>query len=344
MARRNRRAFTLVELLVVITIIGMLMALLLPAVNAAVEAARRGRCASRLKGLATGAISYDGRMKRYPGYRNSIGEMGNAKNPMVEVGWLVMMLEDMSRKDLKDKYVDLLQGRSETFNFPYLDWLECPSDPPDQRPTSKQSYSAYIGNAGLAKQGSGAGVTDNPADGIFLNASSRNNLRPVNTRSAYVTGADGVTNTLLFSENVAAANNLGDQAAGGGGWHTPGGATGTKDAEKIYTVFVWYDNNGVTPSPVGRVNGVPQAGAGNTVQLADVQLQNFPEAARPSSFHPGGANAAFCDGHVVLLRQDMGYHVYTQLMTVDNQRCSIPGNKASIVREYVLSSDDYTSN
>src|SRR5688572_17381500 len=64
--RRLARGFTLVELLVVIAIIGILVALLLPAIQAAREAARRSQCQNNLHNLGLGALNYHDTHKSYP--------------------------------------------------------------------------------------------------------------------------------------------------------------------------------------------------------------------------------------------------------------------------------------
>ena len=64
--QQTTRGFTLVELLVVIAIIGILVALLLPAIQAAREAARRSSCTNNLKNLGLAVLNYEQRKRSFP--------------------------------------------------------------------------------------------------------------------------------------------------------------------------------------------------------------------------------------------------------------------------------------
>ena len=79
-----RPAFTLVELLVVITIIGMLMALLMPAISAAREQARRTQCMNNQKQLGIAMLAYEGSHKSFPGWRNTVDR---GQRPARSRGW-----------------------------------------------------------------------------------------------------------------------------------------------------------------------------------------------------------------------------------------------------------------
>jgi prepilin-type N-terminal cleavage/methylation domain-containing protein len=87
---RQRSAFTLVELLVVIAIIGILIALLLPAIQAAREAARRSQCSNNMKQMGLAALNFESSRKGLPPFR--IGDH--------EQTWMVLILPYMEETRL----------------------------------------------------------------------------------------------------------------------------------------------------------------------------------------------------------------------------------------------------
>ena len=94
--KRDPKGFTLVELLVVIAIIGILVALLLPAIQSAREAARRSQCTNNLKNLALGLHNFHGTYKKFPPGL----EWGTWQVPVW--GWSYHVLPYIEEKPLQD--------------------------------------------------------------------------------------------------------------------------------------------------------------------------------------------------------------------------------------------------
>src|SRR6478672_10269543 len=94
MSPRLRPAFTLVELLVVIAIIGVLVALLLPAVQSARESSRRSQCANNVKQIGLGVANYESVYRAMPpgNYHSVFGS------------WLVWLLPYVEQQALRDMY------------------------------------------------------------------------------------------------------------------------------------------------------------------------------------------------------------------------------------------------
>jgi prepilin-type N-terminal cleavage/methylation domain-containing protein len=119
MPRKYRPAFTLVELLVVIAIIGILVALLLPAVQAAREAARRSQCVSQIRQLGLASLNYEDSKKHFP--------------PSLEgaafsyIATILPFMEDQSLHDLIDFSVRWSDPVNEGVRNTALPFARCPS-------------------------------------------------------------------------------------------------------------------------------------------------------------------------------------------------------------------------
>lgn len=157
---RGRRGFTLVELLVVIAIIGILVALLLPAVQAAREAARRMQCSNNIKQLGIACHNYHDTYKTFP--PEAIWH-GNAKGTtptaltVRNYTWIALILPFIEQGPLHDQIdfsqpaLTQLQGII-TNNEPalalMLPSLQCPSDPAFNSAPRGVGITSYAGNAG----------------------------------------------------------------------------------------------------------------------------------------------------------------------------------------------------
>ena len=131
--KRRVTAFTLVELLVVIAIIGILVALLLPAIQAAREAARRSQCANNLKNIGLALINYADVNKRLPPATPLIMATGEATGGT----WVVKIwpyIEEQSLYDRFDHKKSSNDKANEIVVAAPLPWLVCPSDSEKQTP------------------------------------------------------------------------------------------------------------------------------------------------------------------------------------------------------------------
>ncbi len=203
--RKPSRGFTLVELLVVIAIIGILVALLLPAVQAAREAGRRSQCSNNLKQLGLAAHNYHDTYKLFPtgapqGLYNNNWYGDPTVNDLDRSCWIGMLLPQMEQGPMGDQLRAFMAApTSYTCVAPFantvLPTLICPSDGNSPKianvPGNEQGvHSNYVGNAGSGVVTPASSPNGANLNGIFFGRSR--------VKMASVT--DGTSNTLFFSE------------------------------------------------------------------------------------------------------------------------------------------------
>ncbi|MEI8372044.1 MAG: DUF1559 domain-containing protein [Planctomycetota bacterium] len=276
---RVRPAFTLVELLVVITILGMLMALLMPVISAAREAARRTQCTNNQRQLGIAMLQYEGSRKSFPGWRNTVTNQ--------TVSWATMLLPNLDRNDLWGKFkAGNFQGTTTSVNAGprTLKLLICPSDPPE---SDAGGSSAYIANGLVVRD-----PLANPA------------LSPLTLD--YISGADGISNTLMLGENT---RTLPAEAQAGA-------------TVKAHNWFFLTDTD-VNPQ-IAQTFGVKLTATDYSSGLktftepygTEMGKYNNKMTANINSAHSGGAVVTFCDGHTWFLRDDVGVNFSTGSSTV----------------------------
>lgn len=353
MIRRRRGGFTLVELLVVIAIIGVLVALLLPAIQAAREAARRSQCVNNLKQLGLAHLNYESAnggfvyMAKFwyntaAGAPESLGPGYHDAYTSPPGGWwddhgwyiaLMPYIEQAQLANLGDPDAPISGAVNEPVRKAFIDTHACPSDIGLQRNEWDINIWArvrtnYVVNAGNTLYGQ---LDMNmPCPGLtapricFFGGAP---FGPVKTTST-ARISDGTSVTLMMSEGkvLPGTDTWGGpysdaQTALGGqvftGWHTPN--SNLPDA--LCRRGGWINNvrDGFIeqniPLPDSEVNlrATTVEGVPAPIGTYDDPLGHRRQHLAARSHHPGGVNASRCDGSVSFYQDDVSPLVWQAL-------------------------------
>jgi prepilin-type N-terminal cleavage/methylation domain-containing protein/prepilin-type processing-associated H-X9-DG protein len=315
---RMPRGFTLVELLAVTAIVGILIAILLPAVQAARETSRRIHCLNQLRQLAIATQSFESIHRKFP----PGVEQANFPDPPVYRGTslFVYLLPYFEEGNAGQAWnftnpETNAAGGQDALTAKSLAILLCPSDLLEQNPV--EHYRAYYA---LTSYGGNGGVrsyfpSEATTDGIFHTtgpaAEPKKHQRQVRGRDI----ADGASNTLLFGERNHTDRNfelfaeLGwTQSFKTWGWWAPSG--GRKAIGHVTLSAHVPINFSISFTPANADQADPPAVDGvSFAHYANQRICAF------GSNHPGGANFAFADGSCVFLSEALALKVLQGLAT-----------------------------
>ena len=303
----ERRAFTLVELLVVIAIIGVLVALLVPAVQASREAGRRNQCINNMKQIALAILSYETNRSTLPlaftpnntstqlygpcdGDKPPKTGKKNPGNKLAKHFVLTFILPYMERQAVFDK-INIAQDYNSDTNSPAtkLDLREflCPSAD-TRKDVYATDYTAIVdihdGNYCTFIEGAGLASKKRPVHKLV------GMLRDMPVASASV--LDGLSQTFMFFE------------AAGRPFHYVKGVL--KPTDKIHEKeYRWASNEAY--DIWGKVEATKECGI-DTIMNCDNDRDVF-------SFHPDGAIVAFGDGSADYISESIEIDTFVSLFT-----------------------------
>ena len=289
-----KSGFTLVELLVVIAIIGILIAMLLPAVQAAREAARRMQCTNNMKQMGLALHNYAASWSEtFPP-----GTLGDTTPKHAMFSLMLPYLEQQAvydQLDLSSATNDFAANNNQQFTV--ISAYVCPSWPFVNVQSAAEAYSGLTAGCKAFYQGVGGAFTNEeplikttdfgklPTNGMFGPFFCRriNEVR------------DGLSQTLAMGE-FSHVNEGDPPGTVLHCWMAGGWSYGTHDnVASMGSKVVAYPIN----DPIGTNNGVPFGHLAFT------------------SYHPGGANFLVGDGSVTFLTDNIEFLLYQELATVD---------------------------
>jgi prepilin-type N-terminal cleavage/methylation domain-containing protein len=325
---RRPSGFTLIELLVVIAIIGILIALLLPAVQKVREAANRARCANNLKQMCLALHNLHDNYEALPPTEGTLPKSANLQSYGPITFWMLPFIEQTNLYN--EAQVGGVYDSGNADHTVVVKTYLCPSDPSrsgtDQAPNS-WALCSYAANALAFSQT----TYDTPGDFMtcyvpgprVTAANHAQQLYPITTggKTLGASFPDGLTNTIFFTEKYGLCSPDGDGNNGGTQW-----ASRYEAQTSAYIGFeapnpnLAYGTN--QPTQQGPVHGV----------AGFFQIQPFPflgaGGCKPgvaSTGHPAGIIAGMGDGSVRFCAQAMSPRTWWQAI-VPNDGLPMPAD------------------
>ncbi len=291
-SRRPPRGFTLVELLVVITIIGILMAIIIPGVNVVREQSRQTTCSNNQKQLATAILTYELAKNHLPGVLNQFPHGTPPTN--VQYNWVEALFPYLDRGDM---WNTVLANNVASISTMELKVTICPDDPYTVDPTSTnaQALLSYGVNDGFFVNYVNNPPTDFSTPTPYVVApttTSKLTSRPNPNQVAYARGESVTASTTIMVGERTGDGSATYPRAGtstyptSGPWTTTLASAGSAAAACSALAFHW------------------------PVQYGTTQPVNPPWPISPNimvSAHPGKVIVAFFDGHCEKVNNDATY-------------------------------------